>query len=574
MSEEISAGWRYALVEDAAVSRLASELGVTTTFAMFLVNRGQHEAAGARRYLAPRLADLRAPDGDSAMHGFRVAVDRLVAAITNGEVVGLFGDYDVDGVTSAALLARTIKRAGGRVAVRVAERDRGYGLSPEVVAELAAEGARVLVTCDCGTSDTAAIEAASARNIAVIVVDHHQVPDLSAGEPPWLALINPHQPRCRFPFKGLASVGVAFYLAASLRTALKAVGRTAPDPREELDLVAIGTICDLAPLSDENRILVHAGLQRLREKPRPGLRALARAAAFELSTVKAGDVGMRIGPRLNAPGRLGSAQLALSLLLAETDDEANRLADEIEGVNQRRRELTQVVTDAARVQGRAELDAGRRAIVVAGDGWSHGVVGIVAARLVEELGRPAVVIAFDGTGPDAVGRGSLRTIPGINLYAALCEAAPHTERYGGHAAAAGVTLRRGKLDAFRDAFDAAIGRAAAARAELALDAALPLSAIDLPLVEDLARLEPCGVGNPEPCLGSGPVFLERTRVVGGDHLQVTFRDGAVVRDGIAFRMGARDPGAGTRVEAAYVPEIDTWRGTKRLRLRVRDFRLA
>jgi single-stranded-DNA-specific exonuclease len=168
----------------------------------------------------------------------------------------------------------------------------------------------------------------------------------------------------------------------------------------------------------------------------------------------------------------------------------------------------------------------------------------------------------------------LRTIPGINLYAALCEAAPHTERYGGHAAAAGVTLRRAQLDAFRDAFDAAIARAAYARAELAIDAALPLSAIDMPLVEDLARLEPCGVGNPEPCLGSGPVFLERTRVVGGDHLQVTFRDGGVLRDGIAFRMGARDPGAGTRVEAAYVPEIDTFRGARRLRLRVRDFRLA
>ena len=557
--------WQLAEEDAPAADVLVRALGVSATFARLLVNRGIREPERAQRYLNPRMADLRRPDGEHEMSGFAVAVERLVGALERKETIGLFGDYDVDGVTSAALLARTLRRAGGRVVVRVAEREAGYGLSPGVVRALHVEGARVLVTCDCGTSDHDAIAEAVRLGLDVIVVDHHQVPDLTAGEPGWLALLNPHQARCRFPFKGLASVGVAFYLAAALRTALVKKNRPAPDPRDELDLVALGTICDLAPLTDENRILVQAGLERVRKAPRPGLVALAQVAELDLSTLRASDVGMRIGPRLNAPGRLGSAALALELLLAETPAEALRLAHAVEEVNTRRRDITQRVTEEAR--GLASRE--RATIVVHGDGWSHGVVGIVAARLVEELGRPAVVIGFDGD----VGRGSARTIPGIDLYAALAASAMHLDRFGGHAQAAGLTVSRSKLAAFIDAFERAVTSAAVApTVSLALDATVSLSSIDLAFVEELVRLEPCGVGNPEPCLQSEPVLVERTRIVGGDHLQVTLRDGAIVRDGIAFRFGSRDPGAGARIGVAYVPEIDTWRGNRRLRLRLRDLR--
>ncbi len=569
MPDPTRAEWRCAPSNEAQARALASDLGVSPTFAQLLVNRGHGEKSRAQRFLAPRLAELRPPDGDLPIHGFRIAVERLVRAIVAGETIGLFGDYDVDGVTSAALLARTVRRAGGKVAVRVAERERGYGLSPAVVAELHGDGARVLVTCDCGTSDHEAIAEAVRLGVDVIVVDHHQVPDLSAGEPGWLALINPHQPRCHFPFKGLASVGVAFYLAAALRTALVKLGRQAADPREELDIVAIGTLCDLAPLTDENRILVSAGLARLRGSPRPGIVSLARLANFSLPTLRTGDVGMRIGPRLNAPGRLGSAALALELLLAEEPAEADRLAQAIEEVNARRREITQTVTEAARVAAVGCRD--RAAVVVAGDGWPHGVVGIVAARLVEELGKPVVVIGFDGD----EGRGSARTVAGLDLYKAVAAGKDHLARYGGHAQAAGLTVRREALAGFQAAFEAAVVAAAQAATlgePLALDAELQLSQIDLELAEELTKLEPCGVGNPEPCLMSGPILLERSRIVGGDHLQVTFRDGGTIRDGIAFRFGTRDPGAGARIHAAYIPEIDTYRGTRRLRLRVRDLR--
>ena len=558
--------WQLAEEDLAATRVLMDALGVSDTFARMLVNRGHRDPKRAQRYLNPRIGDLRRPDGDHEMSGFSTAVERLVRALESDETIGLFGDYDVDGVTSAALLARTLRRAGGRVVVRVADREAGYGLSPDVVRTLHGEGARVLVTCDCGTSDHDAIATAVTLGVDVIVVDHHQVPDLSAGEPGWLALLNPHQSRCRFPFKGLASVGVAFYLAAALRTALVKRGRTAGDPREELDLVAVGTICDLAPLTDENRILVQAGLERLRKAPRPGFVALAQVAGVDLSTLRSGDVGMRIGPRLNAPGRLGSAALALELLLADTPAEALRLARAVEDVNTRRRDITLRVTEEAKQR----ADGSRAAVVVAGDGWSHGVVGIVAARLVDELGRPAIVIGFDGD----VGRGSARTIPGVNLYAALKEASSHLDRFGGHAQAAGLTVSRANLPAFIDAFERAVtSMASAPTVSLAYDASVSLGSIDLGFVEELVRLEPCGVGNPEPCLVSEPVMVERTRIVGGDHLQVTLRDGTIVRDGFAFRFGSRDPGSGARIGVAYVPEIDTWGGNRRLRLRLRDLRV-
>jgi single-stranded-DNA-specific exonuclease len=292
-------------------------------------------------------------------------------------------------------------------------------------------------------------------------------------------------------------------------------------------------------------------------------------ANLTLPTLRTAEVGMRIGPRLNAPGRLGSAALALELLLADNGAEADRIAAAIEEVNARRRELTQTVVDQARAA--AAGTHGRAAVVVAGDGWPHGVVGIVAARLVEELGKPVVVIGFDGD----EGRGSARTVPGLDLYRAIASGRAHLERFGGHAQAAGLTVRRASLSAFTEAFEAAVttaARDAELGAPLSLDAELQLSQIDLPFAEELLRLEPCGIGNPEPCVMSGPIVLERSRVVGGDHLQVTFRDGGTIRDGIAFRFGARDPGAGARIRAAYVPEIDTYRGTRRLRLRVRDLR--
>jgi len=557
--------WEVKPVDWDRARALARALSLSPVTAQLLINRGVDDPERARRFLSPRLAELRRPDGEQPMAGFAVAVDRLARALAERQTIGIFGDYDVDGVTSCALLASFLGDAGGRVVARVARRDAGYGFGVDDAARFADAGCAVVVTCDCGTSDHDALAAARARGLDVIVVDHHQVPER---DPDALALINPHQASCRFPFKGLASVGVAFYLAAALRTRLRAAGfATLPDPRALVDLVAVGTIADLAPLTDENRILVHHGMQRLRTQPRPGLAALARAAGLDEGVQRAADISLRLAPRLNAPGRLGDAQPSLDLLLADASN-ADERAARLEAANVERRAVQERVLDEAMQQAEAQPDG---VIVAAGAGWHAGVVGIVAAKLVDRFARPSLVIALDGSAQ--LGVGSARTVAGFHLHRALTSCADLLVRYGGHAAAAGLTIEARHLGELRTRLSAAArvsfgGDAPAAT--LGVDAEIALDAVDELLAEEVGRLEPFGVGNPEPVLGARGVTLERTRVVGENHLQVTLRDGLHARDGIGFWLAARDPGMGARVRAAFIPEVDTFRGVRRVRVRLRD----
>ncbi len=557
--------WEVRTADPDRARILAGALSVSPVTAQLLINRGVDDPDRARRFLAPRLAELRRPDGDTPMAGFAAAVDRLARALGQRQTIGVFGDYDVDGVTSCALLTSFLGDAGGRVVARVARRDAGYGFGVDDAAHFADAGCAVVVTCDCGTSDHDALAVARARGVDVIIVDHHQVPER---DPDALALINPHQASCRFPFKGLASVGVAFYLAAALRTRLRDAGQTAlPDPRALVDLVAVGTIADLAPLTDENRILVHHGLARLRTQPRPGLAALCRVANLDGGVQRASDISLRLAPRLNAPGRLGDATPALELLLADASNAEARAAA-CEAANVERRAVQERVLVEAMQQAEAQSDG---VIVVAGAGWHAGVVGIVAAKLVDRFARPSVCIALDGA--SATGVGSARTIAGFHLHRALTGCADLLVRYGGHAAAAGLTIDARHLGQLRTRLSAAARESFggdAPAATLGVDAEVALDAVDELLAEEVGRLEPFGVGNPEPVLGARRVTLERTRVVGANHLQVTLRDGLHARDGIGFWLADRDPGSGARVRAAFIPEVDTFRGVRRVRVRLRD----
>ncbi len=372
---------------------------LTPLTARILVARGIDCSDMASRFLAPRLADLRAPEG---MVDLPRALDRLASALAAGETIGVFGDYDVDGVTTAAVLTTALRALGGKVVPRAASRHAGYGLGPADVARFVGDGCRLLVTGDCGTSDHEALTAARASGLDVIVIDHHEVP---SGETAAYALINSRRADDTFPFKGLASCGVAFYLAAALRTRLGATF----DPRELLDLVALGTIADLVPLVDENRILVSAGLKTLTARQRPGLAALAARAQLEPGTpITAHEVAFRLTPRLNAAGRLGEAQLALDLLLAGPAD-AERLAAALEEQNVERQRIQELVWMDALSQASALVaDDDPPALVVGAEGWHAGVVGIIAARLVDKFARPAIAIGFR----DGEGRGSARTVPG------------------------------------------------------------------------------------------------------------------------------------------------------------------
>ena len=521
--------------------------------ARILVGRGIDQPEVAARFLSPRLADMRPPEG---MADLPRALDRLTAALTAGETIGVFGDYDVDGVTTAAVLATALRAFGAKVIPRAASRHAGYGLGIADVERFIADGCGVLVTGDCGTSDHDALAAARARGLDTIVIDHHEVP---SGDCAAYALINSRRADDAFAFKGLASCGVAFYLAAALRTRLG----SSFDPRELLDLVALGTIADLVPLTDENRILVAAGLKTLSGRKRPGIAALAARAQIENTTMTAQDVAFRLTPRLNAAGRLGEAQLSLDLLLAGPAD-AERLAGELEEQNTERQRIQELVWKEALGHATAQDDA--PAIVVGGEGWHAGVVGIVAARLVDRFGRPAIAIAFK----NGEGRGSARTVAGVNLHEALGRCASHLTKHGGHASAAGMSLTAAAFEEFRRAFVTEAARQLDGRppAALQVDAVVALRDLTLPAAEELARLAPYGAANREPLFALPGVVALSTRQVGKGHLQLTLDDGGATGEAIGFGLAEVDPGPGARVDVIASAELDTFRGARRTRLKV------
>lgn len=476
------------------------------TIAAHLERLGIRPEASSR-FLDPRLAHLSRPDD---MADRQVVAERLAAAIRAKSTIVVFGDYDCDGMTSAAILADVIEELGGRVRCLLASRFAGgYGVSKAAVERIIDERPALLVTCDCGSSDHEALRQVTSAGIDVIVIDHHLVPD----EPlPALAFLNPHRPDCGFAFKGLASCGLVLSVAAALRTVLS----MQLDVRRWLDLVAVGSIADVAPLSGDNRALVRAGLATLQRGQRPGLAALMDVIGIDRHyPLTAEDVAFRIAPRLNAPGRLQDPDVALWLLREKSIERARDLADEIEHLCRKRR------SEQARIQSEAEEQMNGSAVdkatvVVGSERWNHGIVGIVAGRLAEQTGKPTVVVGFDGD----VGTGSVRGPDGFPLYDALSLCQPHLVRFGGHQAAAGVTVRKDSFEAFQRAFEEACKQRFDYQkpeppAPLDVD-----GSDDLPtILQDLYLLEPCGEGNPLPELRVAGRVLS-CRSVKGDHLKL------------------------------------------------------
>ncbi len=491
-----------------AAESLARELGVTRTVAAWLERIGYADVGRARRFLQPRLSELTAPD---AMVDRSQVSQRVAKAIRSGEVIAVFGDYDCDGITSAAILTEVIRELGGRAVPLVASRfDGGYGVSAAACRRIQQSGASLLVTCDCGSSDHESLARLQSAGVESVVIDHHLVPDRPL---PAVGFLNPHRPECGFPYKGMASCGLVLSVAAELRRILGAT----LDVRRWLDLVAIGTIADVAPLDGDNRRLVSAGLRALRAARRPAVEALLSLAKIDASVPITGrDVAFRIAPHINAPGRLGSASLALDLLLSPTAEHARRLAERVQEISMERRQ----------VQARMEQEATEEiercgyhqqpAIVLGRQGWNSGVVGIVAGRLADRYLRPAVVVGFDAE----IGRGSVRGPAGSRLFDALRASSGLLQRFGGHQAAAGLELRLDRLDEFRSAFCLAVQQLPAALVASA-DAPLPLLPGDDPSVvlSDLDRLEPCGEKNPRPRL-SVTGELRFAREVTGGHLKL------------------------------------------------------
>lgn len=488
--------------DERAAGMLADSCGLGLTAAQVLLHRGIRDAAAAETFLDAHLRGLSPP---GPMADRRAASERIARAIRAGERIVVFGDYDVDGTTSALILSEVIAAFGGEVRTLIADRFHGgYGLSALALDRCLAECPRVIVTCDCGSSDHERIASAMANGIDVIVVDHHLVPEEDL---PAFAFLNPHRPECAFEYKDLCSAGLAFSLGAALRTEMNAQ----LDLRAWLDLVAIGTIADVAPLTGDNRRLVRAGLRMLGSPhTRPALLALRQAARIpDTAQLTAADVAFRFAPRLNAPGRLGAADLTLRLLTAKTSREARVLLQEVEERNDERKALANRAAQEARAQVLALYgEAPKEGVVVASDAWHRGVVGIVAARLVDAFGVPAVVIAFDGEH----GHGSARTTPDFDVHRALARCASDLSAWGGHRAAAGISLSRRALDSFRASFlhatrDADFGRVRSTQVDVALG-----GAFRVPTAEDLQRLGPFGEGHPVPTFLVDAHIVEATAV--------------------------------------------------------------
>ncbi|HYY05419.1 MAG TPA: DHHA1 domain-containing protein, partial [Candidatus Limnocylindria bacterium] len=425
---------------------------------------------------------------------------------------------------------------------------------------------------DCGTADEGALARAADLGLDVIVCDHHHAP---TRRPPALALLNPLQPGCAFPFKGLSGAGVVFYLLMGLRAELRARGHDRlPDLRRYLDLVALGTVADVVPLREENRVLVAHGLRSLERTARPGLVALKETALVDAVSVRA--IGFRLAPRLNAGGRLADARVAVELLITESEERARALAAELEVQNAERRALEEAMVAEAVSALEASRDPQARTIVVAREGWHPGVVGIVAARLAERFHRPTLAIALEG----ATARGSGRSVRGVHLHAALGECRALFEAFGGHRQAVGFTLRRERVGELAARFEQAVAggtRPADLEPLLEIDAEAPLPIITPALAEALGVLEPHGPGNPEPALVARSVEIEGVRRVGDParpHLRLRLRQDGRTLPAVGFGLGALPVRVGDRVDVVFRPRLERWQGTERLEAELLDVRGA
>ncbi len=506
------------------------------------------------------------------------AVERLVRAIENDESIWVHGDYDVDGCTSTALLVEFIGSVGGSVQWYAPHRERdGYGIQPATMERLAEQGAQLVITCDNGTSANEAIATGNRLGVDTVVVDHHKLPvELPAAT----AILNPQQDGADNPYLDMAAVGVAFMLIVALRASLRDRGhfQSSPEPdlRPYLDIVALGTVADVAPLRGVNRMLVRSGLKVLAARHRPGLRALLEAAGVRSEQAPlASDLGFRLGPRINAAGRLDEAARAVELLLSVDSDAATESAQLLDQYNRKRQEVQrETFADVLRQAAREGDFMERRGLVLWSSDWHPGVVGIVASKVAQHFHRPAVIVALR----DGVGTGSGRAIKGIDLFDVLSRQSHLLERFGGHRAAAGLSIREEMLPALRDAFaDEAFASYEDDiwQGRVSVDAELRLDDVTWALHRSLRTLEPFGVGNPEPvflCRGLQPVGV---RSMAKEGLRMTLCSGDAPRQqAIGFGLGLRPDQLNEPVDVLFALQENTWAGRTNLQMFLKDIRLS
>lgn len=559
--------------DHALENQLARDLNITPLVSRILINRGIKDVSSGRDFLDASPSSLSDP---FLLNGMERAVVRILKAIEDRRRILIYGDYDVDGVTASALYLDFLRKCGADVDLHIPDRMKeGYSLNEAAVRMARSRQVDLIITADCGTSSTGPIKLAQSLGIDVIVTDHHEPPkDL----PDAFALINPNRHDSTYPFKGLTGVGVAFKLAQALSEFGMRNGEWGfnEDLFSYLDLVALGTIADVAPLTGENRFFVKHGLKLLTEGKRAGIVALKEVAGIARGEVTAGTVGFALAPRMNAAGRLAGAGAAVKLLTTEDPSEASYIAGYLEQANQERQRIETRIRNEIRERVVKEVDlAHENVIVMASREWHQGVIGIVASKIVEEFYRPCILISLQ---EDGSGKGSARSIPGFNIYEGLEACSDLLDRFGGHKYAAGLTLGDANIPLLRER----LSKVAAERLkeedfipEITMDAEIDLEEISFPLLKEMALLPPYGISNPEPLIVTRRLRMMEPRIVGRDHLKIKLRKGRAYFDGIGFSMGSAYNDIikrGEVVDAAYTPELNFWNGTYGIQLKLRDMR--
>ncbi|HLN63508.1 MAG TPA: single-stranded-DNA-specific exonuclease RecJ, partial [Symbiobacteriaceae bacterium] len=539
---------------------LSRALGISPVTAQVLYNRGLTTPEAAHAFLTAGREQILDP---FLLKDMDRAVALIRARIAAGGPIMVYGDYDVDGVTGTTILVLALRALGASVSYYIPNRfSEGYGLNVGALEEIHRQGHDFVLSVDTGVSAVKEAEAARAMGMTLVISDHHEpgptLPDVPA-------LVNPKRPDCRYPFKGLSGVGVAFKLALALEV---------PDAWSLLDIVTLGTIADMVPLVGENRAIVREGLAALGATRRPGLRALMEVAGVK-TPVTASHIGYSLGPRINALGRMGSAMQGVELLTTTDPARALELARLLDEENKSRQEVEAAILQEALQQAEAQSPAEKaHVMVLAGEGWHHGVVGICASRVLEAYHRPSILLSIDG---DEV-RGSARSIPAFHMHRALLQVSDLFTKFGGHAAAAGMTLksRDGVAELRRrlNAIGAEWLRPEDLVPQLSVDAYIGLDQVTPELMAELQTLEPHGIGNPAPVLATRDLVVVDSRAIGRDeqHLKLLLKGPGLggAMEGVGWGMAPARPSALARVQVAFQPEYDTYQGRNKLRLTMKD----
>jgi len=552
---------------------LVRELGIHPLLSQILVSREITTTEEARKFLHPSLKDLHNP---FLMKDMKEGVHRLIKAISQGRKIMVYGDYDADGVTSVVLLIKFLRDIRQNVDFYIPGRvDEGYGLNKHAIDQMQESGVSLIVTVDCGVSENDHIAYAKSKGIDTIILDHHEIPD---SLPAAVATINPKQSDCPFPFKHLSAVGIVFNFLIALRGQLRNEGfwqnRPYPNLKEYLDIVALGTIGDISPLIDENRIFAKFGLDLMTESPRIGIQALKEVCGIENQVIDSEKASFSLIPRINAAGRIASAGDAVNLLLTEDINEAREIARKLDSFNQRRRTMEKDILDEiiALMNKENRLEQ-LNSIVFASDRWHPGVIGVVASKLVDRFCRPAIVISLK----DGIGKGSGRSVSHFNIYRGLKKCESLLLSYGGHRFAAGISIREDDVDEFGRIFDEIIRKemdSADFVTETLIDSQCSLADVNHDFLAEMDKLAPYGSRNPEPVLCVRNASISTPAVVGNNHLWMRVNKDGTSRNSIWFSKGHFMHALTDQlIDVAFTPQINHWHGTSTIQLKLVDIAL-